>query len=89
MCYPFSFLQKILTILFSVCHAELNAILNKNCADVKGCIIYVALFPCNLCAQMIIQSGISEVVYYCDKYPEKSETKAAKHLLNLAGIHYR
>ncbi|KAK3792759.1 hypothetical protein RRG08_023092 [Elysia crispata] len=72
-----------------VCHAELNAILNKNCADVKGCIIYVALFPCNLCAQMIIQSGISEVVYYCDKYPEKSETKAAKHLLNLAGIHYR
>ena len=30
-----------------VCHAEMNAILNKNAADVEGCTIYVALFPCN------------------------------------------
>ncbi|RUS84447.1 hypothetical protein EGW08_007831 [Elysia chlorotica] len=72
-----------------VCHAELNAVLNKNCADVKGCIIYVALFPCNLCAQIIIQSGISDVVYYCDKYPEHLETRAAKHLMDMAGVQYR
>ncbi|XP_045444936.1 deoxycytidylate deaminase isoform X2 [Pipistrellus kuhlii] len=38
-----------------VCHAELNAIMNKNSADVKGCTIYVALFPCNECAKLIIQ----------------------------------
>ncbi|XP_034080409.1 deoxycytidylate deaminase isoform X5 [Gymnodraco acuticeps] len=42
-----------------VCHAELNAIMNKNSADVKGCSMYVALFPCNECAKLIIQSGSS------------------------------
>ncbi len=41
-----------------VCHAEMNAILNKNSADVEDCSIYVALFPCNECAKMIIQSGV-------------------------------
>ncbi|MDD4841443.1 MAG: dCMP deaminase family protein, partial [Sphaerochaetaceae bacterium] len=30
-----------------VCHAELNAILNSISRDLKGCTIYVALFPCN------------------------------------------
>ena len=30
-----------------VCHAEVNAILNKNAASVEGCALYVALFPCN------------------------------------------
>ncbi|KAF0716158.1 hypothetical protein AaE_011175 [Aphanomyces astaci] len=44
-----------------VCHAEMNAILNKNATSVKGCsvcycsTIYVALFPCNECAKLIIQ----------------------------------
>jgi len=37
-----------------VCHAEMNAILNKNSADVKGCTIYTALFPCNECTKLII-----------------------------------
>ena len=41
-----------------VCHAEMNAIMNKNSENVSGCCIYVALFPCNECAKMIIQSGI-------------------------------
>ena len=40
-----------------VCHAEMNAIMNKNSASVEGCTIYVALFPCNECAKMIIQVG--------------------------------
>ncbi|KAJ8369803.1 hypothetical protein SKAU_G00098310 [Synaphobranchus kaupii] len=40
-----------------VCHAELNAIMNKTSADVKGCAIYVTLFPCNECAKLIIQAG--------------------------------
>lgn len=41
----------------TVCHAELNAIMNKNSADVKSCTMYVALFPCNECAKLIIQAG--------------------------------
>ncbi|KAK3573483.1 hypothetical protein QTP86_025305, partial [Hemibagrus guttatus] len=40
-----------------VCHAELNAIVNKTSVDVKGCTIYVTLFPCNECAKLIVQSG--------------------------------
>ena len=52
-----------------VCHAEMNAIMNKNSADVKNCTIYVALFPCNECAKLIIQSGIKKVCelnfYFC------------------------
>ena len=72
-----------------MCHAELNAILNKNSADVKGCVIYVALFPCNECAKLIIQSGISEVIYVSDKYHEKDEMKASRRLLEMAKVKYR
>merc|ERR1719401_2644920 len=28
-----------------VCHAEMNAIMNKNAVSLKGCTMYVALFP--------------------------------------------
>lgn len=44
-----------------VCHAEVNAVMNKNTASLKGARMYVALFPCNECAKIIIQSGIVEV----------------------------
>jgi deoxycytidylate deaminase len=40
----------------------MNAILNKNAEKLKGCTIYVALFPCNECAKLIIQSGIRKVL---------------------------
>src|SRR6056300_395736 len=51
-----------------VCHAEMNAILNKNEANITGSRMYVALFPCNECAKLIIQSGIKEIIYLDDKY---------------------
>ncbi|PAA63238.1 hypothetical protein BOX15_Mlig017547g2, partial [Macrostomum lignano] len=69
-----------------VCHAEMNAIVNKNSATVAGCTIYVALFPCNECAKLIIQSGIKEVVYLSDKHRTKPATKAAKRMLAKAGV---
>lgn len=72
-----------------VCHAELNAIMNKNSADVKGCTMYVALFPCNECAKLIIQAGIKEVVYLSDKYHESPEMVASRRLLGMAGVQYR
>ncbi|XP_060729281.1 deoxycytidylate deaminase-like [Tachysurus vachellii] len=50
-------LYKLETKYLYVCHAELNAIMNKTSVDVKGCTIYVTLFPCNECAKVIIQSG--------------------------------
>lgn len=71
-----------------VCHAEMNAILNKNSADVKNCIIYVGLFPCNECAKMIIQSGIREVVYLSDKNALKATNVASKKMFDAAGVKY-
>ena len=72
-----------------VCHAEMNAILNKNSENVAGCSIYVALFPCNECAKMIIQSGIRTVIYFSDKHSEKSSTVASKGMMDMAGVAYR
>ena len=68
-----------------VVHAELNAILNsKN--DLRGCSIYVSLFPCNECAKAIIQSGISRIVYESDKYADTDATIARKRMLRAAGV---
>lgn len=47
-----------------VCHAEMNAILNKNAANVAGATMYVTMFPCNECSKLLIQAGIREVVFY-------------------------
>uniref|UniRef100_A0A8C2A084 Deoxycytidylate deaminase n=1 Tax=Cyprinus carpio TaxID=7962 RepID=A0A8C2A084_CYPCA len=66
-----------------VCHAELNAIMNKNSADVKGCTMYVALFPCNEYAKLIIQAGIKDVICLSDKYHDTLEMTASRQLLNL------
>jgi len=73
-----------------VCHAEFNAILNtKVGSDLRGCTIYVALFPCNECAKAIIQTGIKEVVYLSDKYADSVSVKASKKMMKLAGVKYR
>jgi len=50
-----------------VCHAEMNAILNKNHASLVGASIYVTMYPCNECAKLIIQAGLTRVVYYRGK----------------------
>ena len=72
-----------------VCHAELNAILNCHTASVKGCSVYVTLFPCNECAKAIIQSGIKEIVYAEDKYADTDGVKASKIMFDAAGVIYR
>lgn len=74
-----------------VCHAELNAILNYTGSrkDLIGSKIYVDLFPCNECAKVIIQAGISEVVYLSDKYCGTDENVASKLLFDNCGVSYR
>lgn len=71
-----------------VCHSELNAILNSK-SSVKGCKIFVTLFPCNECAKTIIQSGIKEVIYLSDKYAGTEGNIASKKMLDACGIVYR
>lgn len=72
-----------------VVHAEKNAILNAYKSDLSNCRIYVGLFPCNVCAQAIIQSGIKEVIYISDKYADVDLFIASRKMLNLAGIKLR
>ena len=87
-----------------VCHAEMNAILNKNAACVGGATLYVTMFPCNECSKLLIQAGIREVVFYEDKgvaagrpasapatggiLPAESYA-ASRTLLDLAGVRTR
>ncbi|MBR3630719.1 MAG: dCMP deaminase family protein, partial [Oscillospiraceae bacterium] len=68
-----------------VCHAELNAILNST-ASLRGCTLYVTLFPCNECAKAIIQSGIRRVVYLSNKYAGSDAITASTAMFRMAGI---
>lgn len=72
-----------------VCHAELNAILNRSTGSLKNSRIYVSLFPCNECAKAIIQSGIREVVYMEDKYADTDGVKASKKMFEMTGVKMR
>lgn len=72
-----------------VCHAEMNAILNYTGTNMKGSKLYVTLFPCNECTKALIQKGIVEIVYMSDKYANSDAVKAAKRMLDAAGIKYR
>ena len=67
----------------------MNAILNKCSADVRGATIYVALFPCNDCAKVIIQAGIREVVYLNDHYHDTDGCKASRIMFEMAGVQTR
>ena len=70
-----------------VIHAEVNAILNSN-SKLAWCTLYVLLFPCNECAKMIIQSGITTIIYLSDEDVHKYHNKAAKKMLDAAGVRY-
>ncbi|XP_047941347.1 uncharacterized protein LOC125188512 isoform X7 [Salvia hispanica] len=61
----------------------------------KSCIcctrLYVTMFPCNECAKIIIQSGVSEVIYYVEKHLDNPDVAyvASHKLLSMAGIKVR
>ncbi len=71
-----------------VVHAEPNAILNAT-EPLTGAAMYVTLFPCHECAKLIIQSGITEIVYGSDKYQDKDSFKASKRMLQDALVKVR
>ena len=70
--------------------ALLTAMRSKDpSSQVGACIVspvYVTLFPCNECTKAIIQSGISEVVYYSDKYHDTDSSVAARFMFKKAGV---
>ncbi|KAK8962515.1 hypothetical protein KSP40_PGU021720 [Platanthera guangdongensis] len=46
------------------------------------------MFPCNECAKVIIQSGVSEVIYFVEKRVNNSDVaySASHKLLSMAGV---
>ena len=68
-------------------HAEENAIVQAACHGIaiKGGVLYTTFSPCLLCAKMIINSGIAEVVYR-SRY---SIDDTSMNLLKTAGVRVR
>lgn len=69
------------------CHGEENAIVQAayHGIAVKGATLYTTFSPCLLCAKMIINAGISEVVYR-ERY---SIDETARRILTEAGVRLR
>jgi dCMP deaminase len=67
-------------------HAEQNAIIQaaKHGVKIDGATLYVTAFPCNICAKMIANVGIKEIVYM-GEYPDK----LSKKVFEEAGIKTR
>ncbi len=47
------------------CHAEVNA-LTKSRDDLRGCVCFVTTAPCRNCAVLLVNRGVSRVVYLND-----------------------
>lgn len=71
-----------------VVHAEANAILNAT-QSLKGARLYVTLFPCHECMKLIIQSGITEVIYEDNKYEGTESNLASMKMAKSAKIKLR
>jgi dCMP deaminase len=68
-----------------ILHAEKNAILNSK-ENLEGWTLYVTLFPCVLCATIIIQSGIKRVVYGEKPHRPQSKYDLSTEIMVEAGI---
>lgn len=74
-----------------VVHAEKNAIYNSINHDFKGGAIYSKQFPCNVCAQAIIQVGLKKVVYLKTKEhteEHKKRNNAVKRMFKDADVDF-
>jgi len=67
-------------------HAEQNVLLQaaKHGVSVRESVIYITNAPCSICAKMIINAGIAEVII-ADNYPDEM----AKKFLKEAGVKLR
>ena len=60
-------------------HVEESAIINLvgHVAELNESTMYVTKFPCNLCANKIVQSGIKNIIYF-EPYPVQEEKEIFK-----------
>ena len=59
-------------------HAEQNALIQAGKGS-RGATLYSTVMPCNTCAKMIVNAGITRVVYH-DEYPEKMGVELLREL---------
>lgn len=69
-----------------VVHAEANALLNTTVFDLTNSKLYCTLFPCNECVKLLLQKGISEIIYLSDIHHNDPPYIAARKLLEAANI---
>ena len=71
---------------FYVCHATMNAVLNKNQQNLKDCRIYCTHIPCNECAKILAQVGIRRVLYVNAAPVDCLATQASQKICAQVGI---
>lgn len=67
-----------------VVHAEANALLNvRGKFDTEGSTIYTTLAPCAKCMGLLINAGVSEIVYYGTPWSREPHPEIVEELLPL------
>lgn len=71
-----------------IVHAEMDGLINYkgNRNNLINATAFVTLFPCPNCAKLMIQNGISRVVYKSDKYNNTIEAKESRILFEKCHI---
>jgi dCMP deaminase len=67
-------------------HAEQNLLLFTDRSDREGASVYVTDQPCWTCANMLANSGVTEVVYH---RPYRKDADKVKALMEAKGVHFR
>ena len=66
-------------------HAEIDMLSKLDGVSIAGCTVYVTLFPCNNCANALINAGVKHIVAGEDR-PDAWYIIEAKRLLDAAGV---
>lgn len=70
----------------TILHAEVNAILSAR-QDIRGCTLYVTHYmPCPQCAAVIVQSGITRIVYTPSENERWGKPPLSKAMFQEVGI---
>lgn len=73
-----------------MCHSEMNCILNSNGSlNKRELTLYTTNYPCHECAKIIIQAGITTVVYLYNERPDSDSIKASVIMFDHLGINHR
>lgn len=72
-----------------VLHAEANAILKlaSSTQSAKGATLYLTLSPCKECSKLVLQSGISKIVYIHEYSDEEGVNFLKNHNIETVQIH--